>query len=206
MPVVRASIPLLRRKDNSLAFDAVVVGAADRSIPQDPVREDTNMDAARVNVKLMQAWLDAHNRQDMKALDYMSDDVEIVEIPTGVVWRGCRDMENLARLAYSRKSLKRLTRVFATDKEACVEYVTVVSTAGEVSDLEREHGLHGIDISNAKPTVDTFELPVCFVCEIQDGKIRRAREYWDAASLARQLGAPGHQHDSEAPSSQDRSR
>jgi len=164
------------------------------------------MDAARVNVKLMKAWLDAHNRQDMKALDYMSDDVEIVEIPTGVVWRGCRDMENLARLAYSRKSLKRLTRVFATDKEACVEYVTVVSTAGEVSDLEREHGLHGIDISNAKPTVDTFELPVCFVCEIQDGKIRRAREYWDAASLARQLGAPGHQHDSEAPSSQDRSR
>jgi ketosteroid isomerase-like protein len=115
-------------------------------------------------------------------------------------------MENLARLAYSRKSLKRLTRVFATDKEACVEYLTVVSTAGEVSDFEREHGLHGIDISNAKPTVDTFELPVCFVCEIQDGKIRRAREYWDAASLARQLGAPGHQHDSEAPSSQDRSR
>ena len=164
------------------------------------------MDAARVNVKLMKAWLDAHNRQDMKALDYMSDDVEIVEIPTGVVWRGCRDMENLARLAYSRKSLKRLTRVFATDKEACVEYVTVVSTAGEVSDLEREHGLHGIDISNAKPTVDTFELPVCFVCEIQDGKIRRAREYWDAASLARQLGALGHQRDSEAPSSQDRSR
>ena len=164
------------------------------------------MDAALANVKLMKAWLDAHNRQDMKALDYMSDDVEIVEIPTGVVWRGRRDMDNLARLAYSRKSHKRLTRVFATDKEACVEYVTVVSTVGEVSDFEREHGLHGIDISNANPTVDTFELPVCFVCEIQDGKIRRAREYWDAASLARQLGAPGHQRDSEAPSSQDRSR
>ena len=73
MPVVRAGIPLLRRKDNSLAFDAVVVGAADRSIPQDPVREDTNMDAARANVKLMQAWLDAHNCQDMKALDYTSE-------------------------------------------------------------------------------------------------------------------------------------
>src|SRR5262249_2895993 len=113
--------------------------------------------------ELMQAWLDAHNRQDMKALEYMSDDVEIVEIPTGVVWRGRRDMDNLARLAYSRKSHKRLTRVFATDKEACVEYVTVVSTAGGVSDFEREHGLHGIDISNVNPAVDTFELPVCFV-------------------------------------------
>jgi ketosteroid isomerase-like protein len=157
------------------------------------------MDAANLN--LIKAWLDAHNRQDMKALDYMSDDVEIVEMPTGVIWRGRRDMENLARLAYSRKSQKRLTHVFATATEACVEYVTVVSIAGEVSDFEKGQGLHGIDISNAKPTVETFELAVCFVCEIQDGKIRRAREYWDATSLARQLGAPGHQRDSGAHSS-----
>ena len=61
------------------------------------------MDAAQANLNLMTAWLDAHNRQDMKALDHMSDDVEIVEMPTGVVWRGRRDMENLARLAYSLK-------------------------------------------------------------------------------------------------------
>jgi ketosteroid isomerase-like protein len=65
--------------------------------------EGTSVDAAQANLNLMKAWLDAHNRQDMKALDYMSDDVEIVEMPTGVVWRGRRDMENLARLAYSRK-------------------------------------------------------------------------------------------------------
>src|SRR5262249_12381869 len=102
---------LVRRNDSSLADGAVVVGAADRSIPQDPLREDTKMDAARVNVKLMKAWLGAHNRQDMKALDYMSDGVEIVEIPTGVVWRGRRDMENLARLGYSRKSQEVDTRV-----------------------------------------------------------------------------------------------
>jgi ketosteroid isomerase-like protein len=155
------------------------------------------MDAAEANLNLMKAWLDAHNRQDMKALDYMSDDVEIVEMPTGVVWRGRRDMENLARLAYSRKSQKRLIHVFATATDACLEYVTIVSIAGGVSDFEKEQGLHGIDIANAKPTVDTFELPVCFVCEIHDGKIQRAREYWDATSLARQLGVPNHQRDSE---------
>jgi len=33
---------------------------------------------------------------------------------------------------------------------------------------------HGIDVPNAKPTVDAFELPVCFVCEIENGQIRRA--------------------------------
>jgi ketosteroid isomerase-like protein len=60
--------------------------------------------ATKANIELMKAWLDAHNRQDMKALDYMSDDVEIVETPTGVVWRGRKDMENLAKLAYPAKS------------------------------------------------------------------------------------------------------
>ncbi|WP_156687436.1 nuclear transport factor 2 family protein [Mycobacterium sp. Marseille-P9652] len=146
------------------------------------------MDAARANIELIQAWLDAHNRQDMGALDFMADDVEIVEMPTGVTWHGREDMENLARLAYSRNSHKRLTHLFATDTQACVEYVTTVPTAGEVTTFEKDWGLHGIDISGAEPTTAMFELAVCFVCEIEDGKIRRAREYWDAASVARQLG------------------
>ncbi|MGD1171026.1 nuclear transport factor 2 family protein [Mycobacterium seoulense] len=154
------------------------------------------MDSAQANVELLKAWLDAHNRGDIAALDYMSDDVEIVEMPTGVVWRGRQDMENLARLAYSRKSHKRLTHVFATEAAACVEYVTVVPMTGEVSRFEKEWGLHGIDISNAAPTSDVFELPVCFVCEIMNGKIHRAREYWDAASLARQLGVSEQQGNS----------
>jgi ketosteroid isomerase-like protein len=156
------------------------------------------MDAAQANVELVKAWLDAHNRGDISALDYMTDDVEIVEMPTGVVWRGRRDMENLAHLAYARKSHKILTHVFATDKEACVEYVTVVPTAGEVSRFEKEWGLHGIDISSAEPTGDLFELAVCFVCEIKDGRIHRAREYWDAASVARQLGIPEQQRESDS--------
>ncbi len=155
------------------------------------------MDAAQANVELVTAWLDAHNRGDISALDCMADDVEIVEMPTGIVWRGRQDMENLARLAYSRKSHKRLTHIFATDKDVCVEYVTVVPTAGEVSRFEKEWGLHGIDISNAEPARDMFELPVCFVCEIENGRIHRAREHWDAASMARQLGVSEHQRDSD---------
>ncbi|WP_156664341.1 MULTISPECIES: nuclear transport factor 2 family protein [unclassified Mycobacterium] len=154
------------------------------------------MDSARANIELLKAWLDAHNRGDITALEYMSNDVEIVEMPTGVVWRGRQDMENLARLAYSRKSHKRLTHIFATETAACMEYVTVVSMAGEVSPFEKEWGLHGIDISRAEPTSDVFELPVCFVCEIKDGRIHRAREYWDAASASRQLGVHEQQDNS----------
>jgi len=69
-------------------------------------------------------------------------------------------------------------------------YVTVVSVAGDTTGSEKTQGLHGIDVSNAKPTVDALELPVCFVCEIENAKIPRACEYWDAAAVARQLGLP----------------
>jgi hypothetical protein len=56
-----------------------------------------------------------------------------------------------------------------------------------LTDAERQEGLHGVDLSNARPK-STFELKVCFVCQFKDGKIYRAREYWDAAETARQFG------------------
>jgi ketosteroid isomerase-like protein len=159
--------------------------------------------AARHNMDIIRAWLDAHNRQDMQALDYMDDEVEIVETPTGVVWRGRQDIESLARLAYERRSYKELTHLFAADDEVCAEYTTRVSTADPVSEFAKEHGLHGIDITNAQPTVQTFALPVCFVCHISNGKIDRAREYWDAASMARQLGVTEGQPDEEVAAGMD---
>lgn len=143
--------------------------------------------AAQKNIDLIRAWLDAHNRQDRKALDYLDENVEFIQIPTGSVSRW-KDMENLMKLAYSRKSYKELTHIFATDDEVCAEYTAKVSTAGAVSDFEKEQGLHGIDVSEAKPTSEMVELQECVVFHIKNGKIDRAREYWDAATLNRQLG------------------
>jgi ketosteroid isomerase-like protein len=142
---------------------------------------------ARENVKIMLAWIDAHNRQDMKALDYMHEDVEIVEVPTGVVYRGMQQMKKLAAMAYSRRGDKEVTNVFASDDEACIEYVARADMSAPLTDTEKKEGLHGIDLSNAKPK-STFELKVCFVCQFKNGKIYRAREYWDAAEMARQFG------------------
>jgi ketosteroid isomerase-like protein len=143
--------------------------------------------AARENVKTMLAWIEAHNRQDMKALDYMHGDVEIVQVPTGVVYRGMAQMKKLATMAYSRRGDKEITNVFASDEEACIEYIARADMSSPLTDTEKEEGLHGIDLSGAKPR-STFELKVCFVCRFKDGKIYRAREYWDAAEMARQLG------------------
>src|SRR5215472_14053153 len=58
------------------------------------------------NVKTMLAWIEAHNRQDMGALDYMHEDVEIVQVATGVVYHGMEQMKKLAAMAYSRRGDK----------------------------------------------------------------------------------------------------
>lgn len=52
--------------------------------------------AAQENMNMIRAWIDAHNRQDMKALDYMDENIEIIEIPTGVVYKGMTKMKELA--------------------------------------------------------------------------------------------------------------
>jgi ketosteroid isomerase-like protein len=74
------------------------------------------------NIDTIHAWLGAHNRQDMRAIDCYTEDIEIVEVPTGVVYKGRDKMRELARMAYRRKAWKDLTQIIATDTEACVEY------------------------------------------------------------------------------------
>lgn len=143
---------------------------------------------AQENMTMIRAWLDAHNHRDMKALDYIDEDIEIVEIPTGEVYRGKAKMKELAEAAYSRPVWKELTHIMATDEEVCVEYTGRGTISQPLTEAEKESGIHEIDLSQAQAPTTPFELKVCFVCQIKNGKIYRAREYWDAAAIARQFG------------------
>lgn len=143
--------------------------------------------AAQENVRIIRAWIDAHNRQDMQALDYLDENIEIIEIPTGVVYRGMAKMRELAAVAYRRRARKELTHIMATDEDVCVEYTNTADISQPFTEGERA-GIHGINASRAKTSKAPFELKVCFVCHIKDGKIDRAREYWDLATVTRQLG------------------
>jgi ketosteroid isomerase-like protein len=144
--------------------------------------------AAQENMRIIRAWIDAHNRQDMKALDYLDENIEILEIPTGVVYKGMAKMKELAQMAYRRHVWKEITHIMATDEEVCVEYTVRADISQPLTEGEKAGGLHGVDISKAKTSKTPFELKLCFVCHIKDGKIDLAREYWDAATITRQLG------------------
>jgi len=144
------------------------------------------------NIQTICAWLDAHNRQDMKALDFYTEDIEIIEMPTGVVYKGMDKMRDLARMAYGRKASKELTNVIATETEACVEYVAKADMTQPLTQAEKESGLHGVDISKARSRTVPFAIPVCYICHFtEEGRIDRVREYWDVATMTRQFGIEG---------------
>jgi hypothetical protein len=130
-----------------------------------------------------------HNRQDMKAIECYSDDIEIVEMPTGVVYKGMDKMRELAGMAYRRNGWKELTNIIATETEACVEYVASADISAPLTEEEKRSGIHGVDISKAKSTTAPFAIPVCYTCHFREhGKIDRVREYWDVATMTRQFG------------------
>jgi ketosteroid isomerase-like protein len=149
----------------------------------------TTSPTAQRNIDTICAWLDAHNRQDMKAIDCYTDDIKIVEMPTGVVYKGMDKMRELAATAYRREGWKELTNIIATETEECVEYVASADISGPLTEEEKRSGIHGVDISKAKPSTAPFALPVCYICHFaEDGKIDRVREYWDVATMTRQFG------------------
>ena len=60
---------------------------------------------------------------------------------------------------------------------------------GDVAIMEFvARGTHKADLDGIPATGRSCEIKVCNICEIADGKIVREREYWDSATLLKQLG------------------
>jgi len=102
----------------------------------------------------------------MKALDFYAEDIEIIEMPTGVVYKGMDKMRDSARMAYGRKASKELTNVIASETEACVEYVAKADMTPALTQGEKESGMHGVDILTARSSTAPIAIPVCYICHL----------------------------------------
>jgi hypothetical protein len=84
-----------------------------------------------------------------------------------VEWRRCRGWRGwrIADAAY-----KEVTNVFASDDEACIEYIARADMSSPLTDTEKREGVHGIDLKGAKPK-STFELKVTLRMERFIGRV-----------------------------------
>src|SRR5438128_426391 len=75
---------------------------------------------------------------------------------------------------------KQITNLFASEHWACVEYGSHSTIAGPIT-------LGGVEIV-PEGGARSVEIRVCVIAHIRDGKMDRAREYFDSRVIARQLG------------------
>lgn len=149
--------------------------------------EKTIISSSQKNMDLIREWVDAVNRNDVEAeLACWQPDGEFYAVPTGMTYKGIEEIRKAGEKSASVvggqpvKGRKQITHLSAGEDWACVEYDTHADIVGPIAIKDLTLLPEG-----AKKTVIT---KACVVFQLKDGKIYRAQEYFDALSMAQQLG------------------
>lgn len=141
---------------------------------------------AQENMDLIRAWVDAVNRNDVEGeLACWQPDGEMTIMATGATSKGHAALRRGGEWSASMVSAqplqgrKHITNLFASEEWVCVEYHSQATITGPIE-------IRGVTIipEGISRTIDT---QVCVIAHIRDGKMDRAREYFDSATFARQL-------------------
>jgi steroid delta-isomerase-like uncharacterized protein len=139
---------------------------------------DDLSDRVQYNLALMHRYFDLLFSKNLDALlDLISDQIEWLVVPTGDVIRGKQQFAALAKNHWgaSPDRTKRLLTLFASEDYACMEYVSGGTLTGRVD-------FPSLQIA---PSGAKYELQVCFVFHISEGRIDRVHEYFDMETVKR---------------------
>ena len=139
-------------------------------MPEETSNPSDSATRAQSNISIVRAWIDAHNRHDPKALDCMDDSIEVVEAPTGAVHKGLDAVKKLTEDAYARGGWKDITNLFASEDQACVEYVARITMPVPPNGLEKGGGSLGPKRPDSS-SAGKAETKVCAVFHFKNGKI-----------------------------------
>lgn len=122
---------------------------------------------------LLAAW-SSHDIE--KILSFYADDCSFEDMALGRVSHGKEEMRAYIKESYTgfpdfRIELKSF---FASGNHACIEWIT--------------RGTHKGDLPGIPATGKSFSFPAVAVIELKEGKAKRETDYYDGASLMRQLG------------------
>jgi hypothetical protein len=107
-------------------------------------------------------------------------------VPTGTTYKGLAEIQQAGKKSAAViggqpiEGRKQITHLSAGADWACVEYDTQATVAGPIKVRDLTIIPEGVQ--------RTLVSKACLVFEMRHGKIGRAREYFDAFSMAEQLG------------------
>jgi steroid delta-isomerase-like uncharacterized protein len=128
------------------------------------------------NDNILKQLIEAENSHDLeKMLALMTDDVIVEDVPFGMVRKGKDDVkQGFAALYNAIPNFKIEPKSWVTsDKSFALEAIFTGMQTGD---------LHGLPA-----TGKGFSVRVCSIGEFENGKVRGRRDYWDSASLTKQL-------------------
>jgi steroid delta-isomerase-like uncharacterized protein len=123
------------------------------------------------------AWSSAENSDPERVLALFADDCVFEDVPFGVVARGKEELRSFANRAFAAvPDFKYGLRArFAVSQWAVIEW--------------KMSGTHKGDLPGMPPTGKRFSsVRGLTILELVAGKIRRESDYWDAATLMKQVG------------------
>ncbi|HET8629520.1 MAG TPA: ester cyclase [Thermomicrobiales bacterium] len=137
--------------------------------------------SAEENAALARAINDAYNARDFdRAAELTAPDAEWVNVATGQTFRGPEGARQfLAGWAGAfPDSTVETTYALGGERGATLEFVGRGTQTGPLPS----------PAGDIPPTGRRVEVPFCQVLEIEGGKVRRARLYFDALGMMQQLG------------------
>jgi ketosteroid isomerase-like protein len=135
----------------------------------------------QANMKTMQTYFDLLFSKNLdELLDLVDPDIEWLIVPTGDIIKGKDEFANLAKnhWAASPNRMKKLINLFANEEYASLEYISGGKLTGDAN----------FGSLKIKATGVTYKLQCCFVFHLTNGKIDRAREYFDMETVKRITG------------------
>jgi ketosteroid isomerase-like protein len=160
--------------------------------PNQALKGETAMSSivsAQDNIDIIRKLWDAlqHPGPDslQTMIDLMDEDIEWEVVPQGIRRRGRDELRQLIQTGWDNAPADgwhEIRNIFATEDWVCLEYTARGTVTKKLTHLEFEHA----------PKGHKMELPIVDVFQIKQGKVVRAREYYDQATLMRQLGAGFH--------------
>lgn len=140
--------------------------------------------SAEENAALARAINDAFNARDFdRAAELTAPDAEWVNVATGQTFHGPEGARQfLAGWAGAfPDSVVETTYALGGERGATLEFVGRGTQTGPLPS----------PAGDIPPTGRRVEVPFCQVLEIEGGKVRRARLYFDAFGMMQQLGVMG---------------
>jgi steroid delta-isomerase-like uncharacterized protein len=137
----------------------------------------TTPDPDRIIDDWATAWSSADSKDPERVVSLFTDDCVFEDVTFGVVAHGKDELRKFANRAFAAVPDFRYEPAsrFSTTQEATIEWVMSGTQEGDLPGIPATHRR----FSSVRGTT---------ILELEEGKIRRESDYWDAATFMKQVG------------------